>query len=40
MMIEERLQHAASILRDIREALDEIVDDSRSLIEFINNVTE
>ncbi|MDQ1343435.1 MAG: hypothetical protein QG650_154 [Patescibacteria group bacterium] len=39
-MIEERLQHAASLLRDIREAIDEIVDDSRALAEFIHNVTE
>lgn len=39
-MIEERLKRAASLLRDIREALDEIVDDSRFITEFVRNVTE
>lgn len=39
-MIEERLQRATSMLRDIREALESIVEDTRSLAEFVHNATE
>lgn len=39
-MVENRLMRAVSMLREIREALDSIVEDTRALAEFVHNVTE
>ncbi len=39
-MVENRLTRAISTLREIREALDSIVEDTRALAEFVHHVTE